>query len=286
MKKPFIVGIAAAVAIVVIIVAIIALHSTPQREPEDFETLASQYFARDSGWTLIPSTSVFQTYVRESDIKTENGRQIYGRVILQLDPAVNYDEVKADGKTVVVYPTFTASAYTEPGFYTFYRGECDTSCLTVQIRNNFVQPQASPNALQVFRLLGYPVITDIDIDKDPSIISKYDKVIMLHSEYVTKKMFDAIIGHPNVIYLYPNALYAQVESNYKKNTITLIRGHNYPSKEIRNGFDWEFDNSSLEYERACKDMQFYKINNGWMLNCWPENVIHKSLNFLKTIKEL
>ena len=283
MKKPLISGITAAVAIAVVIMV---LYSTPQREPENFETLASKYFARDSGWTMVPSTSVFQTYVRESDIKTEGGRQVYGRVILELDPTVNYEEVKTDGKTVVVYPTFTASAYTEPGFYTFYRGECDTSCLTVQIQNNFVQPQANPNALQVFRLLGYPIITDVDIDKDPSIVSKYDKIIMLHSEYVTKEMFDVITGHPNVIYLYPNVLYAEVKSDYEKNTITLIRGHNYPAKEIKNGFDWEFDNTPMEYERTCNDAQFYRINNGWMLNCWPENVIHKSLNLLKTIKDL
>jgi hypothetical protein len=99
-------------------------------------------------------------------------------------------------------------------------------------------------------------------------------------------MFDAITAHPNVIYLYQNALYAEVKSDYEKNTITLIRGHNYPEKEIKNGFEWEFDNTPLEYERTCKNIQFYKIGNGWMLNCWPENVIHKSLNFLKTIKDL
>ena len=37
---------------------------------------------------------------------------------------------------------------------------------------------------------------------------------MLHNEYVTRPMFDAITSHPNVIYLYPNALYAEIEVNY------------------------------------------------------------------------
>ncbi|MEM3172752.1 MAG: hypothetical protein QXE82_04345 [Candidatus Nitrosotenuis sp.] len=281
--KKIIGGIAGAAAVIAIITM---LYFEPPKTPQDFETLASRYFARDAGWMPVPSTSVFQTYVRESDIRTESGRSVYDRIILELDPAVNYDEVKADGRTVVVYPTFTASAYTEPGFYTFYRGECDTRCLTVQIQNNFAQPQASPNALQVFRLLNYPIITDVDIDKNPSILANYDKVILLHSEYVTKEMFDAITNHPHVIYLYPNALYAQIKPDYEKNTITLIRGHNYPENQIRNGFDWEFDNTQMEYERTCNDIRFYKISNGWMLNCWPENVIHKSLNFLKTIKDL
>ncbi|NDB92715.1 MAG: hypothetical protein EB167_08500 [Nitrososphaeria archaeon] len=103
---------------------------------------------------------------------------------------------------------------------------------------------------------------------------------------MTRKEFGAITSHPNVVYLYPNALYAEVKTDYSKNTITLVRGHNYPSKEIRNGFDWKFDNSKLEYDRDCKKIQFNRIDNGWMLNCYPENVIHKSLKFLETIKKL
>lgn len=289
MKKSSVAGIAASVAIIAIL---LTWYSSADfipisEEPQDFETLTSYYFTKDSEeWRLIPSTSVFQTYVRESDMTTEGGRQVYGRIILELDPAVNYEEVKSDGNTVIIYPTFTASAYTEPGFYTFYRGECDTSCLTIQIQNNLAQPQANPNALQVFRLLGYAIITDVDVDKNPSILANYDKVILLHNEYVTQEMFDAITDHPKVIYLYPNALYAKVASNYQSNTITLIRGHNYPDLKILNGFDWEFDNTPMEYERTCNDARFYRVDNGWMLNCWPENIIHKSLSFLKTIKDL
>ena len=45
---------------------------------------------------------------------------------------------------------------------------------------------------------------------------------MLHNEYVTQAMFDAITNHPNVIYLYPNALYAEIEVDYENNLITLI----------------------------------------------------------------
>jgi len=114
---------------------------------------------------------------------------------------------------------------------------------------------------------------------------------MLHNEYVTRAMFDAITSHPNVIYLYPNALYAEIEVDYIDETITLIRGHNYPEPEITNGFDWKFDNTHpYEFDKICADMEFYKIENGWMTNCYPENFFledHQGLlNLLKTIKDL
>lgn len=206
--------------------------------------------------------------------------------MFELNPSINYTgaKISENDKVVVVYPIFTATAYSEPGFYTFYRNECDKKCLTVEIKNDF-PPQANPNAVQVLRLLGYKFITDIDVDKNPEILNEYDKVIILHNEYVTKKEFDAITSHPNVIYLYPNALYAEVKVDYSKNTITLLRGHNYPQPEITNGFDWKHDNTAFEYEE-CKEMSFYRIENGWMLNCYPENAIHKSLGLLKTIKDL
>ncbi|MFQ5783174.1 MAG: hypothetical protein ACE5GR_09030 [Nitrosopumilus sp.] len=70
---------------------------------------------------------------------------------------------------------------------------------------------------------------------------------------MTKKKFDAITSHPNVVYLYLNALYAEVESNYETNTITLKRGHNYPEEDIRNGFDWEYDNFPMEYYTQCEE---------------------------------
>ncbi len=89
-----------------------------------------------------------------------------------------------------------------------------------------------------------------------------------------------------MIYLYPNALYAEVKVDHTKNIITLVRGHNYPKQEIRNGFDWKFDNSQFEYDRDCKKMQFYKVDNGWMLNCYPENMVHKNMKLLEAIKKL
>jgi len=234
--------------------------------------------------------SLFNVYGYENDYEVIDGKKIWQNVEYKLkkENQLLYNEISNNDEKniVVVYPIFTAAAYSEPGFYTYYRGECDDECLTITINENYpLSYQASGDAIQILSLLNYPIITDIDIDQDPSLLSKFDKVILLHNEYVTKTEFDAITSHPNVIYLYPNALYAEVSFDNENYTITLVRGHNYPEITIRNGFDWEYDNSELEYDNTCLDMKFEKIENGAMLNCYPENIIHKSKNLLKHIKE-
>lgn len=143
----------------------------------------------------------------------------------------------------------------------------------------------SANAVKILKLLGYDSITDVELDKNPNLISEYNKIIILHNEYVTKKMFNAITSHPNVIYLYPNALYAEIDVNYEKNEITLIRGHNYPESEILNGFNWEFENTPYEYDKKCENWEFYDIPNGKMLNCYPEQKIWQDKDLLKMLKE-
>ena len=193
---------------------------------------------------------------------------------------------------VVVYPYFTFLAYNEGGFYEYYRNECD-SCTTTKFALS-ATPLYTSSGLghQALTLLGYTSITDIDIDKNPDILQQFDKVIMLHNEYVTRTMFDAITNHPNVIYLYPNALYAEIEVDYIDETITLIRGHDYPPEDpVSNGFDWEFDNTHpYEYDNDCSNMEFYKVDNGWMTTCYPENVFLQDnellFSLLKTIKDL
>ncbi len=102
---------------------------------------------------------------------------------------------------------------------------------------------------------------------------------------MTQKEFDAITSHPHVIYLYPNSLYVKITVNYDQNTITLIRGHNYPESKIRNGFDWKFDNSPLEYDTLCDKWNFNEIKNGIMLNCYPESHLSDNILLLKMIKE-
>jgi len=245
---------------------------------------------------VFVQSSFFEIYGTHGDCVLEYGGNVSWRSLsLGLNPNKMdmYNKVAVwndPQKTIVVYPYFTYAAYDEPGFYTYYSGECD-DCTTIK----FTQPSpiftSSGMAHQSLTLLGYSSITDVEIDKNPSILQQFDKVIMLHSEYVTRAMFDAITSHPNVVYLYPNALYAEIEVNYMDETITLIRGHHYPEPEIQNGFDWEFDNTHpYEFDVDCLDMEFYQIKNGWMTNCYPENVFLQNtesiFRLLKLIKDL
>jgi hypothetical protein len=211
-----------------------------------------------------------------------------------------YQEIKIDNdikRAAVIMPIFTSSAYWEPGFYTYFRGECDAEfhgvlfrdddCLTTDIAyGKSLGYSASSNAVKVLELLGYDILSDIDIDKNPEILNSYEKIIVLHNEYVTKKEFDAIISHPKVMFLYPNALYAEISFDQESSKITLIRGHNYPEITIRNGFEWEYENTHpYEFDNVCKDWSFYEIDYGVMLNCYPENIIFTDKTLLKMIKE-
>jgi len=255
----------------------------------------SSSWQTDKNFLVFVQSSFFEIYGVYGNCIMDGGEQVWKSLLLGLDPNKMdmYNEVAVwndPQKTVVVYPYFTSVAYTEPGFYTYFRGECD-DCTTTK----FAQPTpvytSSAMGHQALTLLGYTSITDVEIDKNPSILQQFDKVIMLHNEYVTRTMFDAVTNHPNVLYLYPNALYAEIEVNYIDETITLIRGHNYPELEITNGFDWEFDNTHpYEFDSMCQSMDIYKIKNGWMTTCYPENVFLKNsqqlFELLKLIKDL
>lgn len=187
--------------------------------------------------------------------------------------------------TVLIYPSFTQAAYGKDGFYDFYNNKCDTKCLTVKIPNDVHGTQASSIAgAWVLKLLNYPYLKDEDVDKNPDVLKQYKRVIVLHNEYVTKKEFDAITSHPDVIFLYPNALYAEVQADYDHNTITLVKGHGYPESQIKNGFGWKSDNSKYEYDVNCDNWYFYKsAESRVMLNCYPEYRLLTSEQMLRTL---
>ncbi|MGI0004393.1 MAG: hypothetical protein ACREAX_03750 [Candidatus Nitrosotenuis sp.] len=237
--------------------------------------------------------SLFKVLVKQHNIQVnfESKTVTYSGADFDLKPELMelYYKIGLLNQTqnsVVVYPVFTESAYSKNGFYDYYNNKCDISCLTVKIPDNFNgEYSASRSAFNSLRLLGYQYITDVDVDKDPDVLKKYDKVILLHNEYVSEKEFDAITKHPKVIYLYPNALYAEITTNYVNNVITLVRGHGYPSSEIGNGFGWEFDNTNLEYDNKCVSWKFYEIDNGIMMNCYPEYIIYRDPILLQKIKD-
>lgn len=188
-------------------------------------------------------------------------------------------------KIVYVYPIFTQAAYANNGFYDYYNKKCDTTCLTVPIPLRIQGTYSSSiTAAFTLSLLNYTSITDIDIDKNPDILKKYDKVIILHNEYVTQKEFDAITHHSNVVYLFPNALYAKVNTDYQQGIITLIKGHGYPNADVSNGFGWKDDSSKYEYDFQCYNWHFYPAKNGKMLNCYPNYRILYDQALLQEIK--
>ena len=255
----------------------------------------SSSWAVDKNFLVFVQSSFFEIYGKYGDCVMDGDSKVWRSLALGLNPNKMdmYNEVAVwndPQKTVVVYPYFTSVAYNEPGFYQYFSGECD-DCTTTKFSQPTILYTSSGIGHQTLTLLGYPTITDVEIDKNPGILQQFDKVIMLHNEYVTRTMFDAITNHPNVIYLYPNALYAEIEVDYDNETITLIRGHNYPEHEITNGFDWEFDNTHpYEFDSKCQTIDIYKIKNGWMTTCYPENVFLRDsqqlFDLLKTIKDL
>lgn len=101
---------------------------------------------------------------------------------------------------------------------------------------------------------------------------------------MTKKEYDAIINHPNVIFLYPNALYAEVSTNYETNTITLVHGHDYPDSSVKNGFGWKYDNSRFEYDVDCPNWYFYTQENYTLLNCYPEYELLSDEQLVRSLK--
>ncbi len=244
----------------------------------------------------IPITdSLFTIYAPQSKISFDLNSKIAQYEEAEFELKIEFSDIYQElgfvnqkSNAVVIYPTFTESAYSENGFYDYYNSKCDESCLTVPIQDDFRGEYASSRAAhRVLQLLGYDQLTDIDIDKNPEILTKYDKVILLHNEYVTKSIFSAITSHPKVVYLYPNALYAEIKVDYKTGTISLVKGHGFPEKQIDNGFDWIYDNTHpYEFDNHCTSWEFDEIPNGFMLNCYPEYIIFKDQKLLETIKNL
>ena len=241
--------------------------------------LGVPYF--DGYITLDDDIRLQQNLVQIEGVRVELNQQYEQQVI---------DELKPNSNSVVIYPTFTSAAYQEPGFYTYFKGACDESCITnLSFENPRFEYTSSGLSAQILYHVGYDFLTDIDVDQNPEILQNYDTVILLHNEYLTKKAFDAISVHPNLIFLSPNALYAEIDVDYDTNTMTLIRGHQYPPPEKpANGFDYEIEEEfhHYEYDAECLEWEFIEIENGFHLNCYPDAVIHKNLDILLKLKEL
>lgn len=219
---------------------------------------------------------------------------LYGQYIQQQNQAffpkpLTKDDMEkysnTDPNAVVIYPIFTQSAYKDDGFYppkgeTKYPYNLSVK-LDQKINGSYTE---GINGYKYLKQLNYYTITDIDVDKNPEILKKYDKVILLHNEYVTQKEFDAIKNHPHVLYLYPNALYGKISVDYDSMTITIMRGHGYPDKSILNGFGY-VTTSNHEYDLRCDNYKWETRPNGIQPTCWPEFVVQSDRGMLEAIKD-
>jgi hypothetical protein len=186
---------------------------------------------------------------------------------------------------IVIEPDFTASAYQPNGFYNYYSNHSNC-CLTVPVsvddNNMKIKFADTYNAKLLFALMGYQHITDSEVCSGANV--PIDKIlIILHNEYVCQQEYNIITNSTNVIYMYPNSLYANVYYNTSMiRVITLIGDKNHTS----NYFNWTLDNT--QYERQdnkptyCSNQHFVKVYNGYQLNCWSQN----PFDILKYIQEL
>lgn len=208
------------------------------------------------------------------------------------------EKLRYSGEDVlVISPKFTEAAYSEHAFYNYYDGTCGKECLSAPLADGRSDRWGSYNLYTIRTLasLGYPIMDDSRVHQalmiNPGFLDQYQTLILLHSEYVTKELYQAITNHKHVIYLSPNALYAEITYKYSPidhnaDTITLVRGHNYPTPDIRNGFGWKHDNSPEEYDTDCIMWKFRQIDNGYQLNCAQEIYSRTSPDILLKMKEL
>lgn len=205
------------------------------------------------------------------------------RIYANMQFYLNQSEYAPTTRTLVIIPLLTANAYDSGGFYDYYSKKCDERCLTVYLHDVVLREQSSAATVRVLSKLGYEFTNDYHLDlflrNNPNYLSQYSKVVVLHSEYVTYQVYDALQKHPKVIYLAPNALYGRVEIDGY--SMTLKNGHGLDGSA--NGFGWKYENTPQEYDKECRNWKFIPISNGYQLNCNPESTIYKNYSLLKQL---
>ena len=150
----------------------------------------------------------------------------------------------------VVSPSFTAAAYNDHNFYSFYRKYGNVSYATnitsdLGMLNASVSRSAGRSAFAMLELVrnlkwatpqsNITVITDADVDSDGIFLKNgsngYDVVILGHQEYVTQREYDNfkrfVSNGGTMIILDGNVFYAEVNYDNSTETIRLVKGHGW-----------------------------------------------------------
>lgn len=164
-----------------------------------------------------------------------------------------------------VEPVFTYAAYNNNSFYNFYHKYKDTKP-NVEITHNigllrgngipegpFMVYNAKAGAVPTIPYIDYfsilkknveqmvPAaivnnITDIDVHFGrifnlQNHSNVYDILFIFHSEYVTQEEYDNlrlfVLNGGTIVFTEANALYAEIEYDATRNSVTLVKGHNW-----------------------------------------------------------
>jgi hypothetical protein len=121
------------IASVLLIIVLFSFVMNSISEPSvdiSVDNILQNYF---SSHTMKKNNDIdFDTYFTENDfIRLKQKLPILDEVRFELssDKLELYEKLTPNDSTIVIYPIFTSAAYSDSGFYAFFSGDCDESCL-------------------------------------------------------------------------------------------------------------------------------------------------------------
>ena len=197
--------------------------------------------------TVVLNTN--RTYYRYTNTKSKNQ-------IANLENNINSDKNSNIGgilnkniNIALVAPTFTAAAYDDNSFYTFYKlygntsvGTNVTSNLNLLsrhitnhdiLRASIVMLKLVDNLKLINPNSHVTILTDADVDNNSLFNNNnnniYDVAILGHQEYVTQQEYDNmkkfVTNGGTMILLDGNVFFAEVKYNPQTKTESLVKGH-------------------------------------------------------------
>lgn len=174
---------------------------------------------------------------------------------------------------ILIKPTFTISAYQPNSWY-----DNKTKSVITYYNEPFTNRMEYGGAYNAFESLKDRVdtVNDRYVSEHPEILNRYNTVILLHNEYMTRQEYNAIMNHTNVFYVFPNAGYRFVTYDINTNQITLL---NYTGNKYASSVWTSYESNPTsqpkqvsEFNQCILPFSYTKVNypNGIGYNCYPE----------------